>query len=152
MQSIDLFSNEHLKYYYHELSYLLIVFINYMILLIKYVTVDIDTFLHGQAAALYNTIAFLVQLDAFHLNTTEFPYYLLEIYCLVIARIPFDEEAQIDMAVKLAQQLGDGRIGRIMELHYLTLLYSVNATGLIQNSDYIYGVISEVVADIGIKH
>jgi hypothetical protein len=29
---------------------------------------------------------------------------------------------------------------------------SVNATGLIQNSDYIYGVISEVVADIGIKH
>jgi hypothetical protein len=29
---------------------------------------------------------------------------------------------------------------------------SVNATGLIQNSDYIYGIISDVVADIGIKH
>jgi hypothetical protein len=29
---------------------------------------------------------------------------------------------------------------------------SVNATGLIQNSDYIYGIIFDVVADIGIKH
>jgi hypothetical protein len=28
---------------------------------------------------------------------------------------------------------------------------SINATGLIQNSDYIYGVISDVVVDIGIK-
>ena len=29
---------------------------------------------------------------------------------------------------------------------------SANATSLIQNFDYIYGIISKVVADIGIKH